>query len=81
MVFLKGTFSSRSFFLDGERVAVVVKDMGSCEIYPQTLLHNSNGRYIVACGDGEYIVYTATALRNKVLLFFTSPLNCSVQKH
>uniref|UniRef100_A0A0N5AKD2 Coatomer subunit beta' n=1 Tax=Syphacia muris TaxID=451379 RepID=A0A0N5AKD2_9BILA len=50
---------------DGERVAIGVKDMGSCEIYPQTLLHNSNGRYVVACGDGEYIVYTAMALRNK----------------
>lgn len=39
--------------------------MGACEIYPQTLQHSSNGRYVVACGDGEYIVYTATALRNK----------------
>jgi hypothetical protein len=39
--------------------------MGSCEIYPQTLQHSANGRYVVACGDGEYIVYTATALRNK----------------
>jgi coatomer subunit beta' len=52
-------------FLDGERLALSVKDMGACEIYPQTLQHSSNGRYVVACGDGEYIVYTATALRNK----------------
>lgn len=29
---------------DGERLAVVVKDMGSCEIYPQTIAHNPNGR-------------------------------------
>lgn len=50
---------------DGERLALTVKDMGACEIYPQTLQHSSNGRYVVACGDGEYIVYTATALRNK----------------
>ncbi|CAD5226880.1 unnamed protein product [Bursaphelenchus xylophilus] len=50
---------------DGERLALSVKDMGACEIYPQTVEHNSNGRYVVVCGDGEYIVYTATALRNK----------------
>ncbi|VDN51818.1 unnamed protein product [Dracunculus medinensis] len=48
-----------------DQLQVSVKDMGSCEIYPQTLMHNSNGRFVVACGDGEYIVYTAMALRNK----------------
>lgn len=50
---------------DGERLALSVKDMGACEMYPQSIAHNSNGRYVVVCGDGEYIVYTATALRNK----------------
>nr|XP_032526450.1 coatomer subunit beta' isoform X1 [Danaus plexippus plexippus] len=50
---------------DGERVPVVAKDMGSCEIYPQTIAHNPNGRFVVVCGDGEYIIYTAMALRNK----------------
>ena len=39
--------------------------MGSCEVYPQTISHNPNGRFVVVCGDGEYIIYTATALRNK----------------
>lgn len=39
--------------------------MGSCEIYPQKLEHSPNGRYVVACGDGEWIIYTSTALRNK----------------
>lgn len=29
---------------DGERLPVVVKDMGACEIYPQTIAHNPNGR-------------------------------------
>ena len=29
---------------DGERLALAVKDMGSCEIYPQTIAHNPNGR-------------------------------------
>ncbi|XP_063837636.1 coatomer subunit beta' isoform X1 [Ostrinia nubilalis] len=50
---------------DGERVPVVARDMGSCEIYPQTIAHNPNGRFVVVCGDGEYIIYTAMALRNK----------------
>jgi len=50
---------------DGYILPLNVKDMGSCEIYPQTLSHNSNGRFVVVCGDGEYIIYTALTLRNK----------------
>ncbi|XP_017785318.1 PREDICTED: coatomer subunit beta' [Nicrophorus vespilloides] len=50
---------------DGERLPVAVKDMGACEIYPQSIQHNPNGRFVVVCGDGEYIIYTAMALRNK----------------
>merc|ERR550534_3239183 len=50
---------------DGERLPLAVKDMGACEIYPQTIQHNPNGRFVVVCGDGEYIIYTAMALRNK----------------
>nr|MBE5724356.1 coat protein (coatomer) beta' [Cucujiformia] len=50
---------------DGERLPVAVKDMGACEIYPQTIQHNPNGRFVVVCGDGEYIIYTSMALRNK----------------
>jgi coatomer subunit beta' len=54
-------------FSDGERLELggIVKDMGSCEVYPQKLEHSPNGRYVVACGGGEWIIYTATALRNK----------------
>ena len=29
---------------DGERLPLAVKDMGSCEVYPQTIQHNPNGR-------------------------------------
>jgi len=50
---------------DGDRIALPVKDLGSCEIYPQTLKHNPNGRFVVVCGDGEFIIYTALAWRNK----------------
>lgn len=31
---------------DGERLPLIVKDMGSCEIYPQTISHNPNGRQV-----------------------------------
>ncbi|GJJ72771.1 coatomer subunit beta' [Entomortierella parvispora] len=50
---------------DGERIAAPAKDLGNCEIYPQTLQHSPNGRFVVVCGDGEYIIYTALAWRNK----------------
>jgi coatomer subunit beta' len=51
--------------VDGERLPVAPRDMGACEVYPQNLMHNSNGNFIVVCGDGEYIIYTSQALRNK----------------
>lgn len=57
--------TSDTEFKDGERLPLAVKDMGSCEVYPQNVKHNSNGRFVVVCGDGEYIIYTAMALRNK----------------
>lgn len=62
---LKAISGDASDIKDGERIPVAVKDMGSCEVYPQTIAHNPNGRFVVVCGDGEYIIYTAMALRNK----------------
>ncbi|KAI9093090.1 coatomer WD associated region-domain-containing protein [Phlyctochytrium arcticum] len=50
---------------DGERIGFSTKELGSCEIYPQVLQHSPNGRFVVVCGDGEYIIYTALAWRNK----------------
>jgi coatomer subunit beta' len=50
---------------DGERIILPIKDLGACEVYPQTLVHSPNGRFVVVCGDGEYIIYTALAWRNK----------------
>ena len=50
---------------DGERLVLSIKELGNCEIYPQILKHNPNGRFVVVCGDGEYIIYTALAWRNK----------------
>jgi coatomer subunit beta' len=50
---------------DGERLPVVPRDLGACELFPQMLRHNCNGRFVAVCGDGEFIIYTAQALRNK----------------
>jgi coatomer subunit beta' len=62
---LKAIAGDASEIKDGERLPLAIKDMGSCEVYPQTVSHNPNGRFVVVCGDGEYIIYTAMALRNK----------------
>ncbi|CAH8358262.1 unnamed protein product [Eruca vesicaria subsp. sativa] len=50
---------------DGERLPLAVKDLGTCDLYPQSLKHNPNGRFVVVCVDGEYIIYTALAWRNR----------------
>lgn len=39
--------------------------MGSTEVYPTSIQHSPNGRFVTVCGDGEYIIYTALAWRNK----------------
>lgn len=62
---VKGIASAGEGMPDGERLPVVPRDLGSCELYPQTLKHNCNGRFISVCGDGEFIIYTSQALRNK----------------
>ena len=50
---------------DGTLLSLPTKDLGSCEVFPQTLIHSPNGRFVSVCGDGEYIIYTALAWRNK----------------
>jgi coatomer subunit beta' len=50
---------------DGERLPVAYKELGNCEFYPKTIKHSWNGRFIVAAGDGEYVIYTALQVRNK----------------
>lgn len=59
---LKGAAANSA---DGEKLNLAIRDMGSCEIFPQAVHHNCNGRFLVVCGDGEYIIYTSQALRNK----------------
>ncbi|PVV04639.1 hypothetical protein BB560_000847 [Smittium megazygosporum] len=64
-IFSTNVKNSNDAIVDGEMIPVVVKNLGNCEIYPQMLHHSPNGRFVVVCGDGEYIIYTALAWRNK----------------
>ncbi|KAJ3570475.1 hypothetical protein NP233_g4378 [Leucocoprinus birnbaumii] len=50
---------------DGSRIPLSTKDIGSTEIFASSLLHSPNGRFVTVVGDGEYIIYTALAWRNK----------------
>lgn len=51
--------------VDGEPISLSEREMGSVELFPQTVAHNANGRFLVVSGDNEYVIYTAQALRNK----------------
>jgi len=59
------TLGDRESIKDGATLPLQVKDMGTCEIYPQSVSHNPNGKFLVICGDGQYIIHTALTLRNK----------------
>ncbi|CCH45676.1 Coatomer subunit beta [Wickerhamomyces ciferrii] len=50
---------------DGETLPLSSKDLGSVEIFPSSLKHSPNGRFVTVTGDGEFIIYTALAWRNK----------------
>eukprot|EP01051_Picozoa_sp_SAG22_P012892 SAG22_NODE_1385_length_4533_cov_11.714253_2_plen_586_part_00 len=51
--------------VDGERLSIAAKSLSNVEIFPQSMVHNTNGRFVVICGDGEHIIYTALNLRSK----------------
>ncbi|KAF9463704.1 coatomer protein [Collybia nuda] len=57
--------SDDTTFNDGSKIPVSVKEIGSTEIFAQSLIHSPNGRFVTVVGDGEYITYTALAWRNK----------------
>ncbi|KAF3022096.1 hypothetical protein E8E14_013700 [Neopestalotiopsis sp. 37M] len=50
---------------DNTPITLPTKELGTCEIFPTTLVHSPNGRFVAVCGDNEYIIYTALAWRNK----------------
>ncbi|GAA5944224.1 coatomer subunit beta' [Sporobolomyces koalae] len=50
---------------DGQQLAVAARELGNTEVYASSLQHSPNGRFVTVCGDGEYIIYTSLAWRNK----------------
>ena len=50
---------------DGQRLTVSIRELGSTELFARSIQHSPNGRFVTVVGDGEYIVYTALAWRNK----------------
>jgi len=50
---------------DGELLQLPRKEMGTSELYPQSIKHSPNGRLCAVLGDGEYVIYMALAWRNK----------------
>ncbi|SCU93322.1 LANO_0E03576g1_1 [Lachancea nothofagi CBS 11611] len=50
---------------DGEPIPLQTKELGTVDVFPQSMRHSPNGRFVTVVGDGEYIVYTALAWRNK----------------
>ncbi|PFH50394.1 hypothetical protein AMATHDRAFT_145122 [Amanita thiersii Skay4041] len=59
---MQGTATPTS---DGARIPISSKEIGSTELFATSLLHSPNGRFVTVVGDGEYIIYTALAWRNK----------------
>jgi len=70
--------SSTEGLKDGELLPLQQRELGSIEIYPQSLAHSPNGRYAAVCGDGEYIIYTSLAWRSKT---YGSALDFSWNSH
>ena len=48
-----------------KELSVTYKDLGRSELFPQSLTHNNNGRFILLYGDGEYSISTTRVLRSK----------------
>lgn len=51
---------------DGEVLSISQKELGTVEVFPTSLVHSPNGRFVAVTGDDEYIIYTALAWRNKM---------------
>ncbi|AEY97566.1 FAFL118Wp [Eremothecium gossypii FDAG1] len=50
---------------DGAVLSLQSKELGTVDVFPQALKHSPNGRFVTVVGDGEFVVYTALAWRNK----------------
>ncbi len=67
---------------DGERLPLSVKDLGSSDIYPQSLQHSPNGRFVtgkphIAYLDGlEGAQTTTTLLRRQACVLLCTINRC-----
>lgn len=50
---------------EGSALPLQSKELGTIDVFPQSLKHSPNGRFVTVVGDDEFIVYTALAWRNK----------------
>ena len=50
---------------DGERLPLAIKDMGPCEMFPQTLSHNPNGRYVHCIG--AFLFFRFPLVRQRII--------------
>ena len=48
---------------DGIQIALAAKDMGTCEMIPKRLEHNSTGQYVAVLSEDEYTINTTLAWR------------------
>ena len=48
----------------GNVLPVAFKEVGTMELYAQKISHNTNGRFLAVHGGSDFVVYTATTLRN-----------------
>eukprot|EP01012_Entosiphon_sulcatum_P011223 TRINITY_DN1674_c0_g1_i1.p1 TRINITY_DN1674_c0_g1~~TRINITY_DN1674_c0_g1_i1.p1 ORF type:complete len:960 (-),score=214.18 TRINITY_DN1674_c0_g1_i1:111-2699(-) len=51
--------------VDGEKIALPVKELGTAENVPIKLEHNPNGQFVALVSEGEYVINTALAWRAK----------------
>ncbi|KCV67219.1 hypothetical protein H696_06361, partial [Fonticula alba] len=69
-----GTLPAESFSRPGQamvdgfaceptRVVAPTKELGESGLFPQSLSHSPNGRFVAVVGDDEYILYSALAWR------------------
>ena len=52
---------------EGARIPLPSRELGPAEIYANAIVQSSNGRFVTVVGDGEYVIYTSLAWRNKAL--------------
>ncbi|KAI9454186.1 coatomer WD associated region-domain-containing protein [Boletus coccyginus] len=50
---------------EGNHISLMIKEISTMEIFGSNLICSSDGQFMTVVGDGEYIIYTALAWRNK----------------